>query len=154
MKDRQNSSKVFLHQDYCYHIGFPLKCRLFIPLFKCGNDEGSLTFYPGTHQYSYLGDAGEIDRSKFYPWKSITSALEPGDIVVRNSCLWHESGLNITNTDRVLFDIIIQPSNDPSSKELISGKWNTDLRIDRNSPNFLVDSLFINSRSKKLKQNQ
>lgn len=152
MKDRNSDATVFLHQDYCYHLGFPDKCSLFIPLFKCSELEGGLSFYPGTHQYGFLGDAGEIDKSKFLPWEKITPTLEPGDVAIMNSCLWHESGPNSSDTDRVLFDTIIQPSDDPSGRELIAGKWNTDFWIAPDRGDYQIDSLFINSRTKRLKE--
>ena len=70
-----------------------------------------------------------------------------------NSLTWHESGPNISEKDRVLFDIIIQPSNDPSSVDLISGEWMTEFWIEqRKNTDFSVDELFINSRIKKLKE--
>jgi hypothetical protein len=69
-----------------------------------------------------------------------------------NSCLWHESGANKGDIDRVMFDIIIQPSNDPSGADLICGEWETDFWIGRKGDHtFQIDSLFVNSRVKKIK---
>lgn len=152
IKDKQSTSQVFLHQDYCYHLGFPDKSNLFVPLFNYDETHGALSFYPGTHQYGFLGDAGEIDKSKFYPWKKITPSVNAGDIIIMNSCLWHESGSNSSNIDRVMLDIIVQPSSDPSGSKLISGEWKTDFWIGRSEDHsFQIDSLFINSRIKKIK---
>jgi hypothetical protein len=151
MKDRKSDQAIFLHQDYCYHIGFPEKCSLFIPLFNCGVEQGGMTYYLGSHQYGYLGDAGEIDESKFEQWPQVTPELNAGDIVIMNSLVWHKSGPNLSDDNRVLFDIIIQPSNDPSGIELITGEWQTDFWLDRKIKDFKIDSLFINSRTKKLK---
>lgn len=152
-KEKKTNTEVFLHQDFCYHLGFPEKCSLFVPFFKCGEDEGGLTFHLGSHQYGFLGDAGQIDKSKFIKFQTLTPSLEPGDILVMNSLTWHESGPNISEKDRVLFDIIIQPSNDPSSVDLISGEWMTEFWIEqRKNTDFSVDELFINSRIKKLKE--
>ena len=152
LKDKRAQNKVFLHQDFCYHVGCNNKCSLFIPLFKCGKEEGGLSFYPGSHNYGYLGDAGEIDKSKFQFIEPLTPTLFPGDIAIMNSSVWHESGENNTDTDRVLFDIIIQPSNDPSGIELLSGEWMTEYRIDRSDPTFEIASMFKSCRSKKLKE--
>lgn len=151
IKDKMSDSSVFLHQDYCYHLGFPAKCSLFIPIFDSGSEQGSLSFYPGTHQYGYLGDAGEIDPKSFKKWERITPYLAAGDVAIMNSCLWHESGPNMTGTDRVLFDIIIQPADDPSGKDLVAGEWQTDFWINKDTRNYEIDRLFINSRTKKLK---
>lgn len=152
MKDKNSNQTVFLHQDYCYHMGFPQKCNLFIPLFECGEKEGGMTYYLGSHQYGYLGDAGEIDDTKFNQWPQVSPTLKLGDIVIMNSLVWHKSGPNKSNNERVLFDIIIQPSDDPSGIELIAGNWETDFWIEqRKNKEFQIDSLFINSRTKKLK---
>lgn len=151
LKDKKSDQTIFLHQDFCYHIGFPEKCSLFIPLFDCGEEDGGMTYYLGSHQYGYLGDAGEIDESKFEKWPQVTPDLNAGDIVIMNSLVWHKSGPNKSSKDRVLFDIIIQPSSDPSGIELILGEWKTDFWLDRKVKDFKIDSLFINSRTKKLK---
>jgi hypothetical protein len=152
IKDKKSENKVFLHQDYCYHLGFPTKSNLFIPLFDYNQNHGLLSFYPGTHQYGFLGDAGEIDKSKFHPWEKISPSVNAGDVVIMNSCLWHESGPNNEDTDRVMFDIIIQPSDDPSGTQLICGEWETDFWIGRKEDHtFQIDSLFVNSRIKKIK---
>jgi len=155
MKDRKSNNKVFLHQDYSYHLGFHEKANLFIPLFDCGISDGALTFHLGSHQYGYLGDAGEIDTKKLNKWNKITPELKLGDVIVMNSLTWHESGENNSENDRVLFDIIIQPSYDPSGVDLINGKWKTDFWVNgRKGHDFEVDSLFINSRIKKIKNLQ
>jgi len=152
-KEPESDFEVFLHQDYCYHVGLPDKCSLFIPLFDCGIKEGGMSFYLGSHQCGYLGDAGEIDASKFDKWEILTPQLKIGDVVIMNSLTWHKSGPNKTKADRVLFDIIIQPSNDPSGTELISGEWLTDFWIQqRKNKNFLTEDLFINCRAKKIKK--
>lgn len=154
IKDKKSENKVFLHQDYCYHLGFPNKSNLFIPLFDYNENHGALSFYPGTHQYGFLGDAGEIDKTKFHPWEKITPNINAGDVVVMNSCLWHESGPNTEEIDRVMFDIIIQPSDDPSGAQLICGEWETDFWIGRKEDHtFQIDSLFVNCRIKKIKNN-
>lgn len=152
MKDKKSDHKVFLHQDFCYHIGFPQKCNVFIPVFDCGANEGGMSYHLGSHQYGYLGDAGEINPEKFVQWEKVTPELKAGDVVVMNSLTWHESGPNISDNNRVLFDTIIQPSNDPSGIDLIAGEWETDFWIeDRKNKDFLIDSLFVNCRTKKIK---
>jgi len=152
IKDKNSLHKVFLHQDYCYHVGFPDKSNLFIPLFNYGAKHGTLSFYPGTHQYGFLGDAGQIDPTKFHAWEKITPNIKAGDVVIMNSCLWHESSENKSDIDRVIFDIIIQPSSDPSGAKLICGEWETDFWIGRKEDHtFLIDTLFIDSRIKKIK---
>lgn len=153
VKDKNSSFKVFTHQDFCYHVGFHSKSSLFIPIYDCYEKNGGLSFYIGSHQYGYLGDAGEINPEKFTKWEKVCPKLNVGDVAVMNSLTWHESGPNLTDKDRVLFDIIIQPSNDPSGKYLIDGEWETDFWIEeRKNEDFTIDSLFVDCRSKKIKK--
>jgi ectoine hydroxylase-related dioxygenase (phytanoyl-CoA dioxygenase family) len=154
IKDKFSLGEVFLHQDYCYNLGFPNKASFFVPLSYAGKKNGMLTFYAGTHKYGYLADAGEIDPSYFKEkWPQVTPELQPGDFAIMNNCLWHESGDNVAGIDRILADIILQPADDPSGKELLRGEWQTDIFIDRQNPM----KIFKRSRASKivdLTQNQ
>ena len=132
IKDKFSPGEVFLHHDFCYHLGYPNKVSFFVPLSYAGKKNGSLTFYLGTHKYGYLGDAGEIESDQFQEtWPQITPDLYPGDIAIMNSLLWHKSGVNEAGIDRIMADIIYQPANDPSGKELLRGKWQTEIFLDR-----------------------
>lgn len=135
IKDKHSKNEVFLHQDYCYHSGFHNKSSFFIPLSYAGKENGGLTFYPGTHQYGFLGDAGEINPDNFKDkWVGITPELQPGDFAIMNSLLWHGSGLNVSGVDRIVIDTIYQPANDPSCIDLVKGEWQTDIFVDRENP--------------------
>jgi hypothetical protein len=150
IKDKLNTNKVMLHQDSCYHLGNLNKCSFFIPLSPTGPHNGGLEFYPGTHQYGYLGDAGEINPDAFeHTWGKISPNIYPGDVVVMNSHLWHESPPNQSNIDRIVVDIITQPSDDPTGEVLLSGEWKTSLKYSKNNP----PQYFKNSRIIKLKNN-
>jgi hypothetical protein len=130
IKDKFSPGEIFLHHDFCYHIGLPNKASFFVPLSYAGKKNGGLTFYLGTHKYGYLGDAGEINPDEFSEvWPQVTPELEPGDFIIMNSLLWHKSGINEAGIDRIVADIIYQPANDPSSKELLRGSWQTDIFI-------------------------
>lgn len=137
IKDKFSTGEVFLHHDYCYHIGMPFKASFFVPLAYTGKENGGLTFYPGTQAYGFLGDAGEINPDQFdETWPSYTPELNPGDFVIMNSLVWHCSGANISGHDRIIADINYQPANDPSGKELLRGEWKTDFRYGANkTPN-------------------
>lgn len=127
IKDEHSSGKVFLHQDSCYHLGNLNKCSLFVPLSVANEDNGGMTFYAGSHKLGYLGDAGEINPDAFeMRWPRVTPELHPGDFIVMNSALWHESGPNKNGVHRILADMIMQPADDPTGKELLSGQWKTD----------------------------
>jgi len=148
IKDKFSPGEIFLHHDYCYHIGLPTKASFFVPLSYAGKKNGGLTFYLGTHKYGYLGDAGEIDPDQFNDvWPQVTPELQPGDFAIMNSLLWHKSGINEVGIDRIVADIIYQPANDPSGKELVRGEWETDVFIQHSN----LINYFKNSRVKKIK---
>ncbi len=148
IKDKFSPGEIFLHHDYCYHIGLPIKASFFVPLSYAGKKNGGLTFYLGTHKYGYLGDAGEIDPEQFNDvWPQVTPELQPGDFTIMNSLLWHKSGINEAGIDRIVADIIYQPANDPSGKELVRGEWQTDVFIQHSN----LVNYFKNSRVKKIK---
>lgn len=132
IKDKFSPGEVFLHQDFCYHLGMPTKASFFVPLSYAGKKNGGLTYYLGTHRYGFLGDAGEINPSRFKEqWPQYTPELQPGDFAIMNSLIWHTSGINEAGIDRIVADIIYQPANDPTGKELLRGQWQTDFFIDR-----------------------
>jgi len=127
IKDEHSSGKVFLHQDSCYHLGNLNKCSLFVPLSIANEGNGGMTFHAGSHKLGYLGDAGEINPEAFdIRWPKVTPELHPGDFIVMNSALWHESGPNKNGVHRILADMIMQPADDPTGKELLAGEWKTD----------------------------
>lgn len=146
IKDEYSRGKVFLHQDSCYHVGRHDKCSLFVPLTAADRDNGAMTFHVGSHRLGVLGDAGEIDRDSFdFQWPTVTPELAPGDFVVMHSSLWHESGPNAAGVDRIMADTILQPADDPSGRELVSGEWQTDIFIAHDFIRY-----FVNSRVKRL----
>lgn len=148
IKDEFARDPVFLHQDYCYHFGFPEKASFFTPLSHCGRENGGLEFFLGTHQYGYLGDAGEIDPDAFPEWPSILPELAPGDLVVMNSSTWHRSGPHLGGPDRIVADTILQPAHDPSTLRLLCGTQGPVNRIDRCGD----ISVFRRSRTSRMKE--
>jgi hypothetical protein len=148
IKDKFSLDNVMLHNDSCYHLGYLNKCSFFVPLSISNKDNGGLTFHLGTHKYGYLGDAGEINPNSFdVTWPKVTPEVRPGDFIIMNSSLWHESGPNVSKIDRILADIHYQPANDPTGKELLSGEWKTDFFYSMEDPT----KYFVNSRILKLK---
>jgi ectoine hydroxylase-related dioxygenase (phytanoyl-CoA dioxygenase family) len=148
IKDKYSLDGVFLHQDSCYHLGNLNKCSFFVPLTEANESNGGLSFYIGSHKCGYLGDAGEINPDSFpFKFEKITPSINPGDFIIMNSHTWHESGPNISQKNRILADIHYQPSDDPTGKELLSGKWLTDIHYSMEDPT----KYFKNSRILKLK---
>ena len=141
VKDKFSRENVFLHQDSCYHIGFPNKFSFFTPFTKSSKENGGLGFYLGTHQYGSLGDAGEINPNYFDDWPVIHPTVNPGDLVVMNSCTWHFSSPCSSGEDRIIADTILQPASDPSTKKLICGSVKNVLFLDhKNSSQFFTRS--------------
>ena len=149
IKDYQSRGPVFLHSDFPYHLGWPNKASAFVPLSVMTPENGGMIFYPGTNQFGYLGDAGEVNPDVLpSDWPTISPSIEPGDFVLMNSCTWHASGPHVSGPDRVLADIIYQPADDPSSIALLRGQWQTEVFLQRRP------DLFIRSRVTRMKELQ
>ena len=116
VKDAQNADKpVFLHQDSAYHCGGMNKASLFVALTEVNEERGGLAFFPGTHKFGHLGDAGEIKFDKVpADCKPVIPEMMPGDAVLMSSHVWHCSGPNTTGRPRIIADIIYQPHKDTS----------------------------------------
>ena len=149
VKDKDASGPVFLHQDSGYHVGQLNKMSAFVALTPVNRSNGGLVFYPGTHRFGYLGDTGEINTG-LVDITPVCPEMEPGDVVFMHSSTWHESGPNVSGDDRVLADIILQPTTDPSGIALLRGKWHCEPRA------FLRrgDVVFKWSRSSRLRELQ
>lgn len=149
IKDKHSRGSIFLHQDYCYHLGWPTKASAFVALSPASPENGGLVFYLGTHQFGYLGDAGEINPEILDPdWPTVAPSLVPGDVALMNSLTWHRSGPHVSGPDRIVADIIYQPANDPSSVALLRGQWRTEIFLNSKHPK--RDKLFTRSRTSKL----
>ena len=156
--------KVPLHDDYSYQIGWPNKTSVFLAINHVNEYNGGMRFYPGTHKFGYLGDAGEINKEIICKgWPSLVPSLNPGDFAIMNSSIWHESGPYIHGPDRILTDFIYQSSEDYSTKEIVrgenilvksflnTGKDGTTIKPSARTIN-LVDNIFLRSRTSKLKE--
>lgn len=149
IKDRDSRDAVFLHHDSPYHRGFLNKLSAFVALSDATPENGGLYFLPGTHRLGYLGDAGELNREVLpVNWPELSPSLSPGDIVLMHSSTWHGSGPHRSGSDRVLVDVIYQCADDPSGKELLRGRWRTNVFL-RNP-----DAYFKRSRVSRIKELQ
>ena len=147
VKDKNNLAPVFLHQDFGYNCGWPDKTMVFVSLNPSNEENGGLTYYPGTHQYGFLGDAGEINQEAFKEkWAGVCPPLEPGDVVLMHPFTWHSSGAYRGGADRAVVQICYQPARDPTSLELVRGKWQTEFFMGDGD----VGRLFKRSRTKRL----
>lgn len=146
-KDKDDILPVFLHQDICYQYGSFNRYSIFVPLTECNQENGGLTFLPGSHKFGYLGDAGEISDILPAELIRITPSVKPTDLIVMDSCLWHKSGRNSTLNDRIYYDIHINNANDTASKVVISGKRDEEWQF-----NYDQEIIFKNSRNQRLRK--
>ena len=108
IKDHHSRNHIVpLHDDYSYQIGWPNKTSVFVALTTVNENNGGMRFFPGTHKFGYLGDAGEINKENIYSgWPSILPTLYPGDFAIMISSTWHESGPYINGPYRIMTDFI------------------------------------------------
>jgi hypothetical protein len=147
-KDSENFSKVFLHQDTGYQIGGFECYSLFIALTECDEHNGGLTLLPGTHNFGYLGDVGEINEALLpsdYP--RITPNAEPGDILIMHSSIWHESAQSKNLKERVYLEVHIQPIDEPTTRWEISGKRSSGWIL-----NASAEQIFKDSRTQRIRR--
>ena len=150
IKDMYRKSDVFVHNDFPYHFGWPNKASAFVALSTIDHSNGKLFFYPGTHQFGYLSDAGELDPTILGEnWPVISPDLAPGDVVLMDSSIWHGSYPFVDGMDRIFADIIYQPADDPSGISLLRGQWQTEIFIDRDKT-----KVFKRSRSSRMAEMQ
>ncbi len=145
-KDADDISPVFLHQDVGYQYGSFNRYSFFIPLSRCYKENGGLSFVPGTHNFGYLGDVGAIKASLLpNDLNIITPTVDLGDVIVMNSYVWHRSGKNEENSDRIYYDIHLNSSSDPASKYVLNDYDDREYAL-----NYDKDELFENSRLQRL----
>ena len=151
IKDRHNRDPVFLHQDYCYNLGWPEKTSVIVPLGTMNAENGGMVLYPGTHRLGYLGDAGELDRSVLAPdWPEVAPSLAPGDVALMHDCTWHSSPPRVSELERILVQITYQPADDPSTAVLLRGLRRNPIVLD----GIDRERLFRRSRASRLRELQ
>ena len=153
-KDSENTEPVFLHQDSCYQVGSLDRFSIFIALTNCADYNGGLILYPGTHNFGYLGDAGTI-RSDILPkgYPFIQPALSPGDVLIMNSAVWHESSKYLNGNSRVYLEVHIQSIDEPNTNIEICGVRKSQYRINLNgASNNFENQIFKSSRTLKLRE--
>lgn len=151
IKDSNSRAAVFPHNDFCYDFGWPEKTTVFVPLTVSSRENGGISFYPGTHHFGYLGDAGEVNTEIIEPgWPLVCPTLNPGDVALCHTCTWHCSPQPTKGPDRVLVQATFQPASDPSSVAVLRGKWRTRYRLS----NVPREKFFVRSRSSRLRDLQ
>ena len=144
-KDETDFLPVFLHQDTCYQIGGFERYSLFIALTDCNQENGGLSGYPGTHNFGYLGDAGEIADLLPEDYPVVRTDLKAGDIFIMHSAIWHESTKNTSLSNRVYLEVHLQDVDEPNTKRVICGERKSEWRFDCTE-----NEIFLSSRKMKL----
>ncbi len=145
-KDSTDVAPVFLHQDIAYQHGSFDRYSLFVPLTDCNPANGGLTFIPGTHKFGYLGDVGGLRDVAPEALLRPTPSVVPGDVIVMDSALWHRSGPNETQAERVYYDLHINPADDCATQQTLCGTRDTAWAI-----SYDPDFLFESSRTQRLR---
>lgn len=125
IKDPAYSGPIPAHQDYPYFPGHPDKLNLFVPLTRCHPGNGMLIFLKGSHKYGPL-ERGTIAIDRYPHLERVQMDVDVGDLIVGHFLNWHYSEGAAEASDRVMVQTIYQPSSDPSSKYLVSGRLLND----------------------------
>jgi hypothetical protein len=145
-KNSEFKERVILHNDIMYMSGSQKRYSLFIALTPVCKSNGGLILYPGTHQLGLLGDAGELNRGALpHNFPTVCPDLQPGDAILMNSALWHESKENIDGTERVYLEIKLSDIDDPTAKIELCGKRKSQWRLPDD-----MSSIFVNSRIQRI----
>jgi hypothetical protein len=152
IKDKNSRGSMFVHADFAYDFGWPEKTTVFLPLSESNEQNGGISFYPGTHQFGYLGDAGEINVEALISpdWPLVCPSLQPGDIALCHTCTWHCSPPHRGGPDRILVQSTFQPASDPSGRKLLRGEWTCTFRLG-DAPR---SDFFLRSRSSRVRELQ
>jgi hypothetical protein len=146
-KDETNPDPVFLHSDAVYNVGWFEAYSCFIPLTTCSEKNGGLSFYPGTHNFGHLGDAGGIAPILPTEYPKLCPRVSPGDVIVMHAGTWHESGAHNGCVPRVYLEFAFRSLMDPAAKKLIHGLDEREWVL-----TISVDDLFTDSREQRIRR--
>jgi Phytanoyl-CoA dioxygenase (PhyH)/Macrocin-O-methyltransferase (TylF) len=131
VKDTSFNDAIHLHQDIPYFNGGEKKMNVFLALQDINLNNGAMVYVPKSHHLGIL-DRKTIDISAHPELEVLVPSLRPGDLVFAHINLWHSSVPNTQQTDRVLLQMIYQPTTDGSyyppsvpKPTLVSGEWKT-----------------------------
>lgn len=132
MKDAHFNGPISVHQDWAYFGGDTRKLNVFVPLTEVNRGNGAIVFYEQSHQFGPV-ERGAIDVARYPYLKESCPDLEVGDILVADFLTWHSSVPATSAKERIMLQLVYQPSSDASSKHLVAG----EMRNRRNNPNRL-----------------
>jgi hypothetical protein len=114
MKDAKFRTAIEAHQDWPYFGGGTNKLNVFIPITRCGADNGMVKYYAGSHMMGPVV-RGDIDIVRYPQFDGIIPELEVGDVLLADFLTWHSSHISETGAPRIMIQIVLQPSTDPST---------------------------------------
>jgi Phytanoyl-CoA dioxygenase (PhyH) len=120
IKDTSFSDRIMAHQDWPYFPGDTNKLNI-VPLTAAYPANGMLIFLKGSHLYGPL-ERGAIAIDRYPEFERLPITADVGDVLVADILTWHYSEPATEVSDRILAQIVYQPSSDPSSKYLVSGR--------------------------------
>jgi ectoine hydroxylase-related dioxygenase (phytanoyl-CoA dioxygenase family) len=145
-KDELANNAVFLHQDIAYLPGNFEKYSLFFCLTDVHPENGGLAFYPGTHNFGLLGDAGALKHALPSDYPKLAPICSAGDLVIMHSGIWHYSEKATKDMPRIYLESKICSADDPAAETIVCGR-----RTNAWSIKYAHDDLFEDSRTQRLR---
>ena len=141
-KPRTELYQVAWHREIQYQhytSSRPLAVQTLFILNDFNEETGGTFFLPGSHLFEKFPSDEFVLRNEVQP------ALEPGDVVVMNSMLYHRAGINKSNGDRLLitntftrptmasqfdYTAMIDPATlNDHEKQILGFRWNYSLTV-------------------------
>jgi hypothetical protein len=114
MKDAKFRTAIEAHQDWPYFGGDTNKLNVFIPITRCGADNGMVKYYVGSHLLGPV-ERGDIDIVRYPQFEGIIPELEVGDVLLADFLTWHSSHVSESGAPRIMIQMVLQPLSDPST---------------------------------------
>jgi hypothetical protein len=121
MKDTHFSGPIVVHQDWSYFGGDTHKLNVFIPLTRVNRGNGAIVFFEGSHQFGPI-ERGAIDVDSYPDLMQTCPELEIGDVLLGDFLTWHSSVPATEVAERIMVQLVFQPSSDPSSHFVVAGQ--------------------------------
>jgi hypothetical protein len=122
MKDHHFDGPINVHQDWPYFGGDTRKLNVFIPMTPMNAENGGLVFFERSHLFGPL-ERGDIDVARYEAGLPRNCPdLAVGDVLLADFLTWHYSAPALAPKERILFQLVFQPADDPSSAHVVRGE--------------------------------
>jgi len=122
IKDKSFGGEIEAHQDWPYFGGDTRKLNVFVPLSRCRPENGMIIFYRGSHILGPV-ERGAIDVDRYPQFEPLCPDIDVGDVLFADFLTWHSSGIALQNDDRILLQVVLQPTSDRSSDQPFAREW-------------------------------